>query len=83
MNKPKPEILVIHESVWHSFVRDATTFLMAVSIIGVGVLLASTAMQWVGAIVFFLAVAGTAAAHKNRMTIEEARKRIDELEATL
>lgn len=76
----KPTVIVIHEGFWQSLARDATTFLMAVSIIGVGVLLTSSAMQWVGAIVFFIAVAGTASASKNRFTIDEARKRIDELE---
>lgn len=77
----KPTLIIVHEGFWTSLARDATTFLMAVSIIGVGVLLASAAMQWVGAIVFFIAVAGTASTSKNRLTFDEARKRIDELEA--
>jgi len=52
--KPKPEIIVVHESVWQSFVKDAISVSLAACMIGVGKLIESNAAQWVGFILFCL-----------------------------
>jgi hypothetical protein len=48
-----------------------------------GVILQSSAMQWFGAVVGFIVICNRAgeAFKKNRMTIDQARKRLDEIEA--
>jgi hypothetical protein len=78
--KEKTSIIVIHESVAQSWARDASSFVMAVVMMGVGVWLESGAMQWVGAFMWFLAMLNMAMNAARKMTVAEARKRLDEIE---
>ena len=78
----KPEIIIVHETPAQSWKRDASSFALFLAIIGVGVALNSAAMQWVGAIIAFLTLIGSAIhmRDKCKMSIAEARKRLDEIE---
>lgn len=79
----RPQIIIIRETVWGSLIRDAGSFAVLVALTGIGVVLSSAAMQWLGAILGFccLLARTSHAANSNRMTIPEARRRLDELEA--
>lgn len=79
----KTEIIVLYETGVQSLIRDIASTAMFVSLIGIGVLLESAAMQWVGAIIGFLTITtfATRMFRQSRYTIEQARKRIDEIEA--
>lgn len=79
----KPEVIILHETVLQSWLIDASTFVMFLALIGIGVFLDSSAMQWIGAIIGFLTISSRAAGRKNRLSFNGARKRIDELEASL
>ncbi|MFG1246763.1 hypothetical protein [Xanthobacter flavus] len=73
-----PEIIIISESAAKSIVTDAVTLATFGAMIGIGVWMASDAMQWVGALFFlFWLLARRKAPH---LSIAEARKRLDELE---
>lgn len=76
----KPEVIIVHETVLQSWLIDASTLALFVALISIGVYLDSAAMQWVGAIVGFLAIP-MKAVRRNRLSFDEARKRLDELEA--
>ena len=57
---------------------------MLFGLIGLGVFVDSAAMQWAGFVVAFLGLIGMAANAEKRnkgLTIADARKRLDELEA--
>ncbi|KFB11054.1 hypothetical protein [Nitratireductor basaltis] len=77
----KQEVIIIKEGVVQSLVRDVGTFATFLTLIGVGVLLESSAMQWAGVIIGFFVIAVRATGHAKRhtMTIEQARARLDEL----
>jgi hypothetical protein len=78
-------IMIIHETVAQSWMRDASSVAGFVALIGIGVWLDSGAMQWTGAILGFLVIAGRMQRvwKDNRYTIEQARKRLDEIEAEM
>lgn len=78
--KTKTEIIVIHEGVAKSWARDASTFALAVGLIGLGWALNSSAMQWVGAFVWFVTMMAKARGVRKNMTVAEARQRLDEIE---
>jgi hypothetical protein len=76
------EYIIIHETILRSWARDVSSVVCFVTLIGIGVFLDSNAMQWCGAILGFLtlATASMKMVGNNSYTIEEARKRLDELE---
>lgn len=78
-----PEILIIHETMAQSMVRDASTVAMFFSLVMVGIWLESDVLQWVGAIIGFIVIVLNAVrlAMGAKMTVAEARKRLDEIEA--
>lgn len=78
------KVLLITESVRESWMRDASTYVSTVGIIGTGVLLQSSAMQWVGAFLAMVIIASKtlATGAKYKMTTIEARKVLDELDKT-
>ena len=80
MEKKKVKVIVLYETVLQSWLRDAGTFVMVLALIGVGVWLESSPMQWVGAIMFFIALVVRAVKVGEYMTVEEAREHLDELE---
>ncbi len=79
------EVIVVVKNWRDTALHDIASIATFVAFIGIGVLLQSTAMQWAGALLWFIWVLGfaSALAKKNRMTIPEARKRLDEIEASL
>ena len=77
------EIVLVYESLWDSLVTSFFTYGGLVVVIGLGVYLESSAMQWAGFIFVALGIWGRAAAvlSKNRCTsIAQARQRLDEIE---
>lgn len=82
MSEKKTEIILLHETALQSWIRDASSVVMFIALIGIGVYLDSSAMQWVGAILGFLVIIGKAINHQNnsKMTIHQARERLDALE---
>ncbi|MFI3902563.1 hypothetical protein [Ochrobactrum sp. S1502_03] len=82
--KAKPQqVIIIHETVLKSWLRDASTFALFLALIGIGILLQSVALQWVGAIIGFIVVGTRASMIRKCFTISDARKRLDEMEASL
>lgn len=81
MTRPA-EVLILRETLRQSIIADIVTFVMVVSIIGIGVWLRSEAMQWVGAVMLMVTIIGKSIAlrGKGRLTIPEARARLDEIE---
>lgn len=73
-----PEIIVIRETAVQSIVSDAVTLATFGTMIGIGIWMASDAMQWIGGVTFFLWMLARRKAP--RLTIKEARQRIDEIE---
>lgn len=67
-------VIIIHETVMQSWLRDIGTFAMTVGVISVGVILNSDAMQWVGAVVLILAAISRAGTRirNTRMTPQQA-----------
>lgn len=79
----QPEIMVLYETTLQSWARDSSSVAGFVALIGIGVWLDSSAMQWVGAILGFITIIGRTISlgNRNKFTIEQARKRLDEIEA--
>lgn len=75
-----PQIIVVRETAIQSLVKDAGTFVMIIALIGVGVVLDSVPMQWLGAGMWLFGVIGHAAMRRHTLTIVEARRRLDEIE---
>jgi hypothetical protein len=80
VNKPV-EVIILKETVLESWMTDAITFALFLALIGIGVLLGSVAMQWVGGIVGFIAIGSREKLKAHRMTIGEARAKLDSLES--
>lgn len=76
-------VTIIDDRLWASISRDVFSVVSLVAVIGLGVYLQSSAMQWVGAIIWFLMLASKVSGikEKSEMTIQEARKFLDEIEA--
>lgn len=76
-------VLIRKESILVSWLRDASTFALFIALIGIGVYLESSALQWVGAIIGFIAILiQSAGQHKaNTYDIAGARAELDRLEA--
>ena len=71
--KPKTEFIVINESVFKSWSRDASTFVLFSGLIGIGIVAESSAMQWAGLLIAAITVVSRAGAMKvKRMTRVEA-----------
>lgn len=74
----EPEIILVHETAVQSVVSDAVTLATFGTMIGIGILMASDAMQWIGGLCFFIWM--LARRKSPRLSIAEARKRLDEIE---
>ena len=71
-------IIIAHETPWKAAKVDATTYILALALILPGYFLESEALQYLGVIVLFVALLAQVSARK--MTIEQARARLDEIE---
>lgn len=78
-----PIIILKHETLRESLISDAMSVATAWALILPGWLLGSGAMQVTGAILFALWFVSRLiiAGDRSRMTISEARKRLDQIEA--
>ena len=81
--KDEKVVIIIHESFMESLKSDMITFGSTFLLIYLGILLESSAMQWLGALFAMIGilVRFSGKSKELRMTIAEARKRLDELEA--
>lgn len=77
----KPKIIILHETVAHSLIKDAGTVLACFAIMAPGWFLEITAMQWTGFVMFWVYVLSYAANKGNQMTPEQAKAFIESLEA--
>lgn len=80
-----PEVILLKETPLRSWISDMSSVVGFILLIGIGIYLESNAMQWVGAILGFwtIIVKGMRLAKDNRFTIDQARKRLDEIEAEM
>ena len=77
----KLEIIIIHESLWESLLSDLGTFVAVTGIGVVGWFLNSSALTWVALLMFFvMAVFRTTTKKTGRLSVEQARDRLDQLE---
>jgi hypothetical protein len=79
--KSETKFIVITESVFESWARDASTLVLFVALIGIGIALDSSAMQWTGAVVGFITTTARAAGKAKKLTKEQAVRFIQELDA--
>lgn len=81
MSAPENEkiVIIVRESVLESWATDASTFALVVGLIGIGWLLGSNAMQWLGALFAFLTILARAMTERV-YTIAEARAELDRIE---
>lgn len=74
------KIIIIRESIGQSIARDFGTFAMFAGLIGIGVILGSSALQAVGAVIGFLAIGIRASGIRKEFTREQAIKYLQEME---
>lgn len=79
-DKVKSIRIVENETALQSWTRDASSFVLAVALIGTGIWLGSTAIEWIGALVFLVVSVSAGGKLIKTMTIEDARNYLDELE---
>lgn len=76
----KRHVLIIRETVSESLISDGVTLAVGAVFVGLGVLLKSDAMQWLGAILTMLNVFARAMGMRQVFTIAEARAELDRIE---
>lgn len=81
MSEKETEIMLVSETVAQSWLKDGSAAALFVALIGTGWLLDSSALQWSGAFVGFLTLALRSSGKVPRLTIAEARERLNELES--
>lgn len=83
MSDKKTKFIVIcDERLWKSMATDAVSTVSLISSVLVGVYIGSDALQWIGGIIWILWIlARLGNVNSGHMTIDEARKKLDELEA--
>ncbi len=74
-------VILVHETAMQSWARDAGTFVLFIALIGIGIIANSAALQWVGAIVAFIATISRSSGNVERLSIAEARAKLDAIEA--
>ena len=81
----KTEIIVVHESVLASYLKDIASVGSLTAAVGLGIWLDSSALQWVAGLLWIVIILTVSFKSTNdkRMTIADARKRLDEIEARL
>lgn len=81
-NAKRPaELIIVYETPLKSWLVDASTFAMVAGMIGLGWLFDSAAMQWLAFVVIAIMAITVAVGKSDRkMTVAQARKRLDEIE---
>jgi hypothetical protein len=76
-------IIVIKEPLIQSIARDLVSVGALIGAVGLGVYLDSQALQWIAGIVWLLILPLKAFSlmHNSKVTIEQARQKLDEIEA--
>ena len=78
--KTQTKVIVIRETVKESIISDTYSYLMAIAMMLPGYLLDIAAMQWLGAILFMITLLAMGANKKVKMSIDEAREYLNEIE---
>ena len=73
-------IRVLYQSPFSSIISDAVTILSGFAFIGIGIMLESSPMQWLGFIMFISSLFSRFSKSFPKMTFEEARQYIDKIE---
>lgn len=81
--KPADTVIMVHETTLQSWARDAGTLALFAALIGIGIVADSAAMQWAGAIIAFITTCVRASGKVERLSIDEARAKLDELEGQI
>ena len=78
------QVIIIRETALQSWLRDASTVAAFIVLIGIGIFLESAVMQIFGGILEMLTLftGFSGIKSKNPFTFYQARKRLDELEAS-
>lgn len=76
----KPTVIIIRETWKESIVSDTYSYLMAIAMMVPGYFLNIDALQWLGAILFMITLLAMGSNTKHKMTVTEARSRLDEIE---
>ncbi|MBL4757416.1 MAG: hypothetical protein JKY32_07210 [Rhizobiales bacterium] len=77
--KPKHTIIFLRETITECFIRDASTLLTVLAMIGIGVYVESDAMQWLGAVFAFIAIMSKSKSVALHYNLEEAAQKIKEM----
>lgn len=76
-------IIITDGRMWKSISASIFAIVTMLSMVGIGVVIDSAAIQWIAAILWLLVIIGTAvkSEYTKRMTIDQAREYLDELES--
>ena len=82
MSRDRTKVILIRETFRQSAAKDAVTWAMIVSLIGIGKWIDSTVMEVFGALLAFAGIVSLTlnASEKHRLTIDEARAELDRIE---
>lgn len=74
-------IVMRDQTVFQSWARDASSFALFLGLIGIGWVLGSDALQWVGAVIGFIVVAGQVSGlmDKHKYDLEGAQAALDRI----
>lgn len=79
------EVIIIRESLGESIAKDVASVAALTAAVSLGVWLESSAMQWIGGVLWIIAIVSRLLRllKDKRMSIEDARAFLDELEERL
>lgn len=82
MAEKKEHMIVLVENYWEGYFQSIVWLLTLAAFMGYAVWIGSSAMQWIMGIFWFLMMVSITidSVNKRRFTIEDARKRLDEIE---
>lgn len=83
MERHPERIILVRENFMESVKRDLFSFTVVVAMVGVGRLIDSDALEWIGGILALLVIFGKASAFgkSSKMTLEQAEQKIREWRA--
>ena len=76
----KPTVIIIRETWKESVLSDTYSYLIAIAMMAPGYFLNVDALQWLGAILFMITLLAQGSNMKYKMSVAEARDRLDEIE---
>lgn len=77
-----PTIIIVHETIKQSIIKDVATCALLIATIGVGVWIGSSALQWIAALLFIIVLLARAATDRKGSfySFADARAYLDKLE---